>query len=215
MSDQTSNRHRGEKHSVKRSGIGAIIGVAAASAVWVFGQLSSVPKAINNVVSRRNFVRNAALGAILIVLGAAWRRFRALLLAEQDRRLRQRADGCRFRRARRLAVSRSPIRPASSISCNLEEGSDRALLEMHPPRLHRAMGAGRGPLPLPLPRFDLLREWRQGVRPGAAPARLLPDHRYSRPAMSRSTPERRRLARRFQSGSDRPISVVWLAASAF
>jgi len=28
-----------------------------------------VPKAINNVVSRRNFVRNAALGAILIVLG--------------------------------------------------------------------------------------------------------------------------------------------------
>lgn len=54
---------------MKRSGIGAIFGVAAASAVWAFGHLSSVPKAINNVVSRRNFVRNAALGAVLIVLG--------------------------------------------------------------------------------------------------------------------------------------------------
>lgn len=54
---------------MKRSGIGAIVGLAAASAVWVFGRLSSVPKAINSVVSRRNFVRNAALGAILIVLG--------------------------------------------------------------------------------------------------------------------------------------------------
>ena len=65
---------------MKRSGIGAIVGLAAASAVWIFGHLSSVPKALNNVVSRRNFVRNATLGAIVIVLAQLGAGFVSLLL---------------------------------------------------------------------------------------------------------------------------------------
>ncbi|CAN5768644.1 hypothetical protein BH23CHL4_BH23CHL4_18620 [soil metagenome] len=44
--------------------IGAGIGVAA----WVFGRLTGTAQAVKTV-SRRNFVRNATLGAIVIVLG--------------------------------------------------------------------------------------------------------------------------------------------------
>jgi cytochrome b6-f complex iron-sulfur subunit len=53
---------------VKRTGIGAIIALAVTSIAWLAGRLTGLPKSINNVVSRRNFVRNAALGAVLIVV---------------------------------------------------------------------------------------------------------------------------------------------------
>ncbi len=51
-----------------RAGSGAILGSAAALAVWVFGRLSGAPQAVKTV-SRRNFVRNAALASVLIVVG--------------------------------------------------------------------------------------------------------------------------------------------------
>jgi cytochrome b6-f complex iron-sulfur subunit len=53
---------------VSRSGTGAIIGAGLGIAVWVFGRLTGVGRSVSTV-SRRNFVRNATLGAILIVLG--------------------------------------------------------------------------------------------------------------------------------------------------
>jgi cytochrome b6-f complex iron-sulfur subunit len=54
---------------VNRARAGVSLGIALASGGWVFARLTSLPKSVNNVVSRRNFVRNAALGAVLIVVG--------------------------------------------------------------------------------------------------------------------------------------------------
>jgi cytochrome b6-f complex iron-sulfur subunit len=53
---------------VIRTGSGAIVGALATALFWVFGRLSEAPQAIKTV-SRRNFVRNAALASVLIVVG--------------------------------------------------------------------------------------------------------------------------------------------------
>ncbi len=50
-----------------RSGTSAILGAGIGIAVWVFGRLTGTSQAVKTV-SRRNFVRNATLGAIVIVL---------------------------------------------------------------------------------------------------------------------------------------------------
>jgi len=53
---------------VVRVGAGALIGAGSVVAAWVFGRLSGTSQAVRTV-SRRNFVRNATLSAIVIVLG--------------------------------------------------------------------------------------------------------------------------------------------------
>ncbi len=50
-----------------RAGTGAIIGAGVGIAIWVFGKLAGSAHAVKTV-SRRNFVRNATLGAIVIIL---------------------------------------------------------------------------------------------------------------------------------------------------
>ena len=51
-----------------RVGSGTLLGVAIGAAGWIFGRLTGTSKSVKTV-SRRNFVRNATLGAVLIVLG--------------------------------------------------------------------------------------------------------------------------------------------------
>lgn len=52
---------------MSRAGTGALIGAGIGVAAWVFGRLTGTSQAVKTV-SRRNFVRNATLSAIVIVL---------------------------------------------------------------------------------------------------------------------------------------------------
>ena len=51
-----------------RAATGAVIGAGIGIAAWVFGRLTGTAQSAKTV-SRRNFIRNATLGAIVIILG--------------------------------------------------------------------------------------------------------------------------------------------------
>jgi cytochrome b6-f complex iron-sulfur subunit len=55
--------------SLTKTLAGAVGGAVVAAVLWVFGRLAGTSNSAAKLVSRRTFIRNATLGAVLVVVG--------------------------------------------------------------------------------------------------------------------------------------------------